>query len=204
MLVQVSDLLDILSKGGFLRDRALVAALTAWATSIREETDRDCISGELAVRIARQRMLDEAEGLARRINSVHERPQYMRQVAEVELEVGETARGVSLLREVIGAAERMPADWYWERSEVLAHVAKALHHAGERSAASEQWDAAIGVAKAGEQAAPDAIDCSAVLWTISKMLAEVGETTKARQVASGIRDERRRRGALEELSSKGL
>jgi tetratricopeptide (TPR) repeat protein len=202
MLVEVSNLLDLLSKEGLLKERALVDTLSRWVASIRDDVDRDCISGELGVRVARLRMLDEAEDLTRGIVSIHERPQYMRRVAESELEVGEKVRALSLLREAIEATDRMPPDWYWERAEVLAYIAEVLNKAGQHSAALEQWNAAVSVAKAGDQADPNAIDCSAVLWTISKMLAEAGQVEKAREVASEIRDENRRKGALEQLGRR--
>jgi tetratricopeptide (TPR) repeat protein len=199
MLVEISRLFDVLLERAFLTDRGLVRALIDWSASLREDAERDSIFGELAIRIARVRMVEDAEALARRINSSHERSQYLRQVAESELSVGERARAIALLREAITVAEALPPDWYWERAEVLAHIAKVLYQADEKEAAVEQWNVAISVARSGEAADPNSIDCSAVLWTISRMLAGAGMTEQAQVVAQAIRDDQRREGALHDL-----
>jgi hypothetical protein len=82
--------LDILYEQGLLKDERLVRALADWTAGLQNEIERDCISGEIAVRVARVGILSVAETLARDIRSLHERPQYLRQVAESELSVGQT------------------------------------------------------------------------------------------------------------------
>jgi hypothetical protein len=104
----------------------------------------------------------------------------------------------------LGGAERFARSIKepWQSAEALCRVAKLLAESGDRDRAAEVWGHAIRVARFGEESAhaQDSIDSSSVLWEIAADMAHAGQIEDAEGVARAIRNDGKRRRALDAVT----
>ena len=93
----------------------------------------------------------------------------------------------------------------WERGESLSVIARAFVANGDLDQAQRVWAEAIATARASEIAGDvqDSIDSSSVLWDIARDMALAGDTGQAFQVATGIKNDGKRKRAFETLAEIG-
>lgn len=88
----------------------------------------------------------------------------------------------------------------FNEAECLGLIARACWLTGRHAQAKSLWDRAVVAARRGEETArdqQDLIDCSGVLWALSRDMAMAGDLIAARQVAERIKNPGSRERALQ-------
>jgi hypothetical protein len=90
----------------------------------------------------------------------------------------------------------------WQKAEYLAQTARKLVLEGQLEEARSIWIEAVKVARKGENSLSpqDSIDSSSVLWEITEDMASAGEFREAGEIATAIKNERKRQNALHNIA----
>ena len=179
-------LLDGLAADSLLNKKATVEALERFASSFDEEVDRSLYRGDLGVTLARIGNFAEARKIIGAVEGHHDRAHYWRRLANEQFTFGDLPGGLQSLLLSAEAIEKLREEYSWERAEIFALGAKLLDDFGLKDDAIKLWQKSIDVAKAGQTHGVDSVDCSAIMTTMAKLLAEAGRFELAKSVADAI------------------
>ena len=183
---EFAKLLEGLAADGALSRKTTVDALERFASSFDEEVDRSAYRGELGVSLGKVGAFAEAQRIISGVESHHDRAHCWRRLAQEQFTDGEVQGGLESLRRSADAIEALREEYSWERAEVFSLNAKLLDDFGLKDEALETWKRGLEVAKAGQDRGTDSSDCSAVMTTMAKLLAEAGRLELANSVAKAI------------------
>lgn len=184
--IKFHELLVALSAEGALKQAPTVAALEQFASSFSEDVDRDMYRGELGISLGRMGDAVKAGEIIGAMESPHERASYWSRLAEEQFKAGDEKDAVDSLRQSELSVNSLKPDEFWRRAEILCLNAKLLDDFKQQREALIAWGKAIDVARVGQARGPDSSDCSAVMATIAKLLAEAGRVELAKSVADSI------------------
>jgi tetratricopeptide (TPR) repeat protein len=198
------ELLEALAAEGALNRTVTVEALEQFACSFPEDVDRDMYRGKLGVNLWRLGNLAKASEIIGAIENIHEKGEHWRKLAEEQFRANDRENAILSLRRSEEAINSLKPEHFWERAEVLSLNARLLEDFGLKEDALAIWNRAVEVAKNGQATGTDSSDCSAVLTTIAKLLAESGRLDLAKSVADSITIPIRRKLALELIEKASL
>jgi tetratricopeptide (TPR) repeat protein len=181
-----AELLEALAVEGALNQTATADALEKFADSFLEDVDRDMYRGELSIGLGRQGNFSKAAQIIAKMENPQERAEYWRRLAEQQFQSDRRDDAQESLRRSEEAINSLAPNRNWERAEILSRSAKLLDDFELREEALTMWNKATNVARIGQTAGSDSSDCSAVLTTIAKQLAEGGRLELAKSVANSI------------------
>lgn len=193
----MTKLLRELLERGTLTEIEGVAAAESLLQTIGDKDERARALLLVAKALAVAGQLDEAQSLAREIESSYDKANAFREIAIELLNADKRFEAVKFLFDAEEAAQGDVA-WVWQRAEALSRIAGGFAGADQHLDAQRVWDMAIAVARSGEQEQDiqESVDCSSVLWEIAEALAGSGEFAKAEDVAKAIKNSGKRDKAI--------
>lgn len=186
VLTKFRELVDVLVLDGTLKQANTIDALERLVSSLTDEIDRDCCSGELAIGLGRIGNFAEADRIIGQVEHHRDKADYWLRLAEEQFKAGEREGALNSLRRSEEVIDSLRADFFAERADVLSHKAKLLDDFELPDQALFVWNRAIEVAQSGQVANPSNPDCSAILANMAGSLAESGRLQLARSVADSI------------------
>jgi tetratricopeptide (TPR) repeat protein len=170
--------------GSIFHDSVQVAGIEQEVRSVEDAEERESLLFAVGTRLVDEWVLDEAEHLARSMQSVIEKTWLFGQVASKLRQLGLKDYALRLLNEALALAYSLDAETTSdrERAETLTRIAARLIELGEVDTATKVLREAQIIAKHGK----GDIEASSVLWEIAENYVLAKQWEEARQVASAI------------------
>jgi len=200
MFEQISKLIAALRNVRALENSEVVSALRAFSLCLPDPDYRSHLVGELGVSLASLGRFDQAEELARSIETT-EKSEFLRQVADVEAHSSEANRALPLFLEAREAALLNP--FATQQAQALSEIALSLEATPWRQEAIRTWNLAIDLAKRGQhREGTDGPEAAGVLLKAVEALSRAGKKDDARAVADEIVFEPLRKKAIQAISGE--